>query len=167
MLLARTPLFSLVLMYEQHLVEFDLSMIATIFIENLVRCCARLRQIRNESCKYARPRRRQNTKRTHKTYFFHLGETFFFCKLRIFLEITFLANKTYWTGAYSPIKPDKFLWCSSKVNEANFSVLKWQSGQPKYILDGCLRVFFPLIPKIKSSTASTPAPAPGIRKNEK
>lgn len=81
-------------------------------------------------------------------------------------DITFLANRTYWSGAYSMETPEKFRWCSSKNLEANLSNLKWKNEQPKFVPEGCLSVHFPFIPRIiikanSSAVTNITSPVPG------
>jgi hypothetical protein len=78
-------------------------------------------------------------------------------------DISFLVNRTYWTGGFSSGTPEKYQWCSSKSAEADLTSLKWKNETPKYIPEGCLRVYLPRNPEVKQTNGSstTTAAAPG------
>jgi hypothetical protein len=74
------------------------------------------------------------------------------------VDITFLANKTYWTAGLSPSKPENFAWCSASMEDVDLSGINWMKDQPQFKENSCLRVFFPFIDR-KIGKITPPPPS--------
>jgi hypothetical protein len=61
------------------------------------------------------------------------------------VDITFLANITFWTAGFSSSKSKNYSWCSTSTEDADLAGINWTKGQPQYKANGCLGVFFPFI----------------------
>jgi hypothetical protein len=75
-------------------------------------------------------------------------------------DITFLANKTFWTAGFSSAKPENFSWCSTSTEDVDFSKINWMKGQPQYKANGCLGVFFPFINRTIGKQIAPPPSIP-------
>jgi hypothetical protein len=71
------------------------------------------------------------------------------------VDITFLANKTFWTAGLSSSKPETFSWCSASTEDLDLTGINWMKDQPQYKANSCLRVFFPFIDRIVGKNSTT------------